>query len=173
MRNMKIILSLLLTGCIGNIYAQHDIKPTEQLTIEGAVKTPFMFQLKDAGNYPSKKIDSVRITNHLKQPRHTIKDLRVISVKDILAKVELTEASPKLLSEFYFVFTGSDNYKVVFSWNEIFNTVTGNNLYIVVDMDGKTGTAVADRIALLSPMDEATGRRFVKGLAKIVVKRVE
>lgn len=169
---MKYLLIVLI--CFpGKLYAQHDIKPTEQFTIEGLVKAPFTFHLKDAGSYASKKIDSVVITNHLKERRNSIKNLRAISVKDILAKVELTESQPKLLSEFYFVFIASDNYKVVFSWNEIYNTATGDNLYIITEKDGKAGEQVPDRIALLSPTDHATGRRFVKGLQKIEVRRVQ
>lgn len=170
---MKYLLLILLTGFTAELYAQHDIKPTEQFTIEGLVKTPFTFHLKDAAGYSSKKLDSVVITNHLKQPRGSIKNLRAILLKDILAKVELSESQPKLLSEFYLVCTASDNYKVVFSWNEIFNTATGNSVYIITEKDGKKGEEVPDRIVLLSPGDEATGRRFVKGLQKIIVKRAE
>lgn len=171
MLNMKIVFFLLLV--CSNIYAQHDIKATDQFTVEGAVKKSYSFTLKDANSYTSKSLDSIVISNHLKQRRGSIKNVRGILLKDVLAKVELNESSPKLLSEFYFVCTGSDGYKVVYSWNEIFNTATGNNIYIITEKDGQRGEAVPDRIAIICVTDDATGRRFVKGLAKIIVKRVE
>jgi hypothetical protein len=81
--------------------------------------------------------------------------------------------SPKILSEFYMVCIASDNYKVVFSWNELFNTEVGKHVIIITGENGKTGMELGDRIALLSSADDATGRRFVKGLKKIIVERVK
>jgi hypothetical protein len=170
---MKYILIVLLIGSGVNAYSQHDIKPTEQFTIEGLVKAPFTFQLKDASKYMSVRIDSVVIKNHLKERKGVVKNLRGILLKEILANVTIAQDQPKLLSEYYFVLVASDGYKVVFSWNEIFNTQTGEYLFIVTEKDGKSGEAVPDRIALMSPGDDATGTRFVKGLAKIIVKRAE
>lgn len=170
---MKYILIILLIGCGVNAFSQHDIKPTDQFTIEGLVKAPFIFQLKDASKYRSIRMDSVVIKNHLKERKGSVKNLRGILLKEILANVAIEQDQPKLLSEYYFVLVASDGYKVVFSWNEIFNTQTGEFVFIVTEKDGKSGEAVPDRIALLSPGDDATGRRFVKGLTKIIVKRVE
>ena len=81
--------------------------------------------------------------------------------------------TPKVLSEYYFVCIASDNYKAVFSWNEIFNNDTGKSVYIITEQDGKPATALDNRIALVSPKDQMTGRRYVKGLQKIVVERVK
>jgi len=78
-----------------------------------------------------------------------------------------------VLSEYYFVCIASDNYKVVFSWNEIFNSDTGKSVYIITAQDGKPATGLDNRIALVSPKDQMTGRRYVKGLQKIVVERVK
>ena len=36
---------------------------------------------------------------------------------------------------YYFTCIASDGYKVVFSWNELFNTVAGNTVYIVTSKD--------------------------------------
>jgi hypothetical protein len=75
-----------------------------------------------------------------------------------LSKVEIDSETPKLLSEYYFVCIASDNYKVIFSWNEIFNNDTGKSVYIIIAQDGKPATALDNRIALLSPNDQMTGR---------------
>ena len=94
-------------------------------------------------------------------------------MKDILNKVEIDSETPKLLSEYYFVCIASDNYKVVFSWNEIFNSATGKSVYIITSQDGKPASQLDNRIALISPKDQITGRRYVKGLQKIVIRRAE
>ncbi|MGZ8518349.1 MAG: hypothetical protein ACXWWD_13410 [Chitinophagaceae bacterium] len=77
------------------------------------------------------------------------------------------------MSEFYITCIASDNYKVVFSWNEIFNSDTGDQLLIITEGNGQKGDEMADSIALLSPSDRATGRRYVKGLQKIVIEQVK
>jgi len=98
--------------------------------------------------------------------------VKAVLLKDILDKVEIDSETPKVLSEYYFVCIASDNYKVVFSWNEIFNNATGKSVYIITSVDGKPASTSDSRIALVSPKDQMTGRRYVKGLQKIVVERV-
>lgn len=88
-----------------------------------------------------------------------------------MGKIEIDSENPKVLSEFYFICIASDNYKVVFSWNEIFNNELGKSIYILNGNDGKPASALDNRMALISPKDEMTGRRYVKGLQKIVVEK--
>ena len=65
----------------------------------------------------------------------------------------------------------SDGYKVVFSWNKIYNT--GNNFFIVTELEGKKLRELDQRIVFISTADLKTGRRYINGLTKIEVKRVE
>ena len=107
------------------------------------------------------------------QKKYTLNHLKGVLLKDILAKCDIEAGTPKELSEFYIICVASDNYKVVFSWNEIFNTKTGETVYVLTEVDGKPASSTNDRITLASSGDMATGRRFVKGLDKIIVERVK
>jgi len=51
-------------------------------------------------------------------------------LKDILDKAGI-DVSLKLLSEVYITCIASDNYKVVFSWNEIYNSTIGEKVMIL------------------------------------------
>ncbi|MFM7400213.1 MAG: molybdopterin-binding protein, partial [Bacteroidota bacterium] len=73
----------------------------------------------------------------------------------------------------YFVFVASDGYKVVFSWNEIYNTATGNQSFILTELKGSILANLEQRILFISTADEKTGRRYVKGLQRIEVRRAE
>lgn len=86
--------------------------------------------------------------------------------------MELNEESPKLFSEFFLTFIAADNYKVVYSWNEIFNSPIGENLFVITSRDNKKLKDMDERILVLTPIDFKTGRRHIKGLTKIVVERV-
>ena len=94
-------------------------------------------------------------------------------MKDIIDKAVIEVESPKLLSEYYITCIASDNYKVVISWIELYNSVVGESIIIITEADVKTANQLEDRIALLSAADKATGRRYVKGLQKIIIDRVK
>lgn len=165
------ILIFVLAGLSSS--AQEKIDPTDKFSVGGAVKNQLTVSLNDLKAYKTYNTDSVVITNHLLQKKHTIKNLQGVLLKDILDKAEIVSETPKVLSEFYIICIASDNYKVVFSWNEIFNTQTGGSVYILTGHDGKEAAATDDRITLISPNDKATGRRLVKGLQKIIVEKVK
>ncbi len=167
----KLILIFVLLAHLS--FAQKTIEKTDEIRITGKVKAEKVIKVADLSAYKNVKIKDVVITNHLGEKKGTARKLKGVLLKDILAGVEIQSESPKTLSEFYFVFTASDGYKVVFSWNEIFNTATGNNIYILTEKDGKTIKELEDRVLLLTTSDFMTGRRYVKGLAKIEVRRAE
>ena len=153
--------------------AQENISVTNSITIEGQIKKTIVLELSELKKFTTVSLDSVRITNHLMEYRKTIKNIKGVLLKDILGKMEFEVSSPKLMSEFYIVCMASDNYKVVFSWNEIFNNELGKQTLIITSADGMSAENRDDRIALLSPSDHATGRRYVKGLQKIIIQRVK
>ena len=171
---MRSILFLVLAFTVFSASAQKEnIPTTENFSIEGKVKKSLSLSLADLSSYKSYSIDSIVITNHLGERKSSLKKVKAVLLKDILDKVEIDAETPKVLSEYYLVCIASDNYKVVFSWNEIFNSDTGKSVYIITAQDGKPATTLDNRIALVSPKDQMTGRRYVKGLQKIVVERVK
>jgi len=170
---MKGLASLLFAFITFTAWSQKPELVTNEFVVTGQIKKEIKFTLADIEKYTSKPIADVVITNHLGEPRRIAKQLSGILVKDILKEMELSEESPKRFSEFYFTFIAVDNYKVVYSWNEIFNSPTGDNLFLITSQDGKKIKDMAERILILTPTDFKTGRRHIKGLSKIVVGRAE
>src|SRR6185295_15772245 len=140
--------------------AQKNIETTDRISLEGKVKTKLNFSLKDLDAFPSKHIDSIVIYNHLMEPRKTIRNIRGVLLKDLIDKAGIDNDNAKLLSEFYITCIASDNYKVVYSWNEVFNTANGDSIIIITEADGKKADQFSDRIAMLCAADKATGRRY-------------
>jgi hypothetical protein len=169
---MKTTALLLFALASVGVFAQEKGETTDQFNIEGLVKQQLVVNLTGLATYRTYSIDSVIIMSHLMQKKYTMKKLKGVLLKDILDKAGIQSPTPKSLSEYYIVCVASDNYKVVFSWNEIFNTKTGDSIYVLVEQDGKPASSGDDRIALISTSDLATGRRYVKWLKKIIVERV-
>ena len=156
-----------------NLAAQKTIEATNEFTVEGKVKNKLRFSIKDLPDYKAKHLDSVIIYSHLMEPRKTIRNIKGVLLKDIIDKAAIDAESEKLLSEYYITCIASDNYRVVLSWNELYNSIIGESIMIITEADGKSANQLEDRIALLSAADRATGRRYVKGLQKIVIERVK
>lgn len=166
-----IVPSLLFWSAV--LLAQKDIKPSDEFVVIGQVAHELKFTLADLEKMPSKNIEDIVITNHLGEPRGTAKNLKALPLKTLLNKIDFKAESPKTLSEFYLTFIATDNYKAVYSWNEIFNTATGDNIFLITEKDGKKLAEMPERILVITSSDLKTGRRNIKGLTKIVVSRSE
>ena len=169
---MKQLIILLFIGTGLAVSAQSKFTPTDQFSIEGKVQHPVVFTLAALDTFKTKSLPDVVITNHAGVVKNKLTGLKGVSLKDILSTISLQADSPRVFSEFYFVFVATDNYKIVFSWNEIFNTETGNNIYIVTEESGKKIKEMETRIPMICTSDFKTGMRDLKNLQKIIVERV-
>lgn len=168
---MKQILALIIILAGNSLLAQNEIKTTASFTITGEVKTDKIITIADFTKWKEQTIGDVIITNHLGEKKSEAKGLKGILLKEILQSVEIKSESPKVLSEYYFVCKATDGYKVVFSWNEIFNSKVGESVFIVTEKNGVSASKMNDSILLISPQDFKTGRRHVKSLSTIEIKR--
>jgi hypothetical protein len=168
---MRFILLLTLIFLLSTASGQEKVAPSEAFTVSGAVEKELTFRTTDIAAFPATSLPDVPITNHLGEPRGIAKGLKGVRVKDVLANLVIKAESPKVLSEFYLTFVATDGYTVVYSWNELFNSPTGENCYFITEKEGKPLAEMTERILVLTPTDFKTGRRHVKGLNRIVVAR--
>jgi len=170
---VKILLLALLVPAADKVFGQEKTTPTDSFVVKGLVKNHLSFSPGQPGQYKTQVLDSLVIYNHLLQKKRVIKNIKGVLLKDIIEKAGIDMNSPKLLSELYITCVAADNYKVVFSWNELFNTDIGNHVLVITALDGKPAKDSDDRIAIVSAADKATGRRFVKGLATVIIEQVK
>jgi hypothetical protein len=166
------IVIWMMLGCLST-RADQPVKPTTEFRITGSVKQEMHVTLDDLKNYPMRKIGDIVLTNQRGEVKDTVRNLGGVALKDMLQKVELLADRPRILNEFYFTCVASDGYKVVFSWNEIFNTEVGNSIYIVLEKEGVKAPDFPERILLVSGNDLKKGRRYIKNLSEIRVYRTE
>lgn len=168
---MKRIILLIFSfiGITG--YCQKNPGRTVSFVISGEVKRPVTITLNDLSKYAEVVIGDITITNHLGEKKSEQKSLKGILLKDVLQSAEINNESPKVLSEYYFQCKATDGYLVVFSWNELFNTSTGESVFLVTSKNGVAITDLEESILMISSKDYKTGRRYVKALSTIEVKR--
>jgi hypothetical protein len=169
---IKSLIAILFLACY-SVNAQRTATPSEALKIEGKIKAEKTFSIADLDAYPKAAIADQTLYNHKGEVKSTVKDMKGVLLKTVLESIEFDYDKPKELNELYFVFIATDGYKVVFSWNEIYNTEVGNSFYIVTEMEGKKMKDMDQRILFISTADLKSGRRYIKALEKIQIKRVE
>jgi len=153
-------------------FAQYGTQ-THQFTITGQVKTESVITMDSLNSYPLKTIGDIKVTDHTGAFKHQDDELKGVLLKDILNHSQWAASSPKLFSRFYFTCVGSDGYKVVYSWNELFNTPVGDNVYIILEKNGVKADKLPASLQMTSMLDFKTGRRYLHNLDKIVVSQVE
>ena len=170
---MKLFLTLCLAVLTNGLFAQKQTLTTDYIQIFGLVDSSFSISFETIAKQKPVKIGNFKVTNHLGEFKKEYKRLKGVPLLPILGKVKIHTKSPKELSEYYFVFLASDGYTVVFSWNEIFNTPIGQSLYIATEADGKPLSDSPERVLMIAAKDFRTGRRHIKGLSSIEVRRAE
>ena len=145
--------------------------PSESFTISGDVLKAETIDIAKLSTYVQVHLDSLRIYTHDMQPKGLMKDINGVLLKDILSAIPFNNENPKVLSEYYIECLATDGYIVLFSWNEIFNSETGRHVMIITNKNRTNANLLDDRIALITPTDQATGRRYVKWLNRIIIRR--
>src|ERR1700712_918947 len=164
----KLFLIFLLYSTVS--FAQEaPLKPTHSFTISGQVKKESVITMDSLNSYALKEIGDIKVTNHVGDFKHKDDKLKGVLLKDILSHSELAANSPKLYSQFYFTCTGIDGYKVVYSWNELFNAPVGEQVYILMEKNGIKADKMPESLQMASMLDFKTGRRYLHNLDKIVV----
>ncbi len=165
-----VIVALLLASKL--IVAQQNLIATDKFNITGKVKKEMQITLDNLKHYRTTNLNNVNTSCSPKKEEKT-EVVKGVLIKDILDSVAFAYNSPKELNEFYFVFVASDGYRLVYSFNEIYNTETGKNLFIALNMDGKDITEMDNRILVLTLSDIKSGKRNMKGLSEIIVRKAE
>jgi hypothetical protein len=165
----KIVFGLLFFQFSAALFAQ---KPTDEINISGLIEKPAKITYAELLQSPTVALGDFKVTNHAGEFRREYKNVKGVALLDFLQKINITAPTPRQLSEYYLVFKASDDYTVVYSWNEIFNTDTGKTLFVVTEADGQSYAESKERILLITTKDYKTGRRHVKGLSSIEIKRL-
>ena len=170
---MKKLLFIAILFSTSTAFAQTKLPPTIKFAITGKVKKESVITLDSLKQYTIKDLGDIKVTDHLGNFKHQDDKLKGVLLKDVLSHTIFAVTSPKLLSTVYFVCTASDGYKVVYSWNELYNTSVGDNVFVIMEKNGVKIDKLPESIQMTSYTDYKTGRRYLHYLDKIVVHVVE
>jgi hypothetical protein len=166
---MHKILPLLAAVLIGfTSFCQEKIPPTNHFKVKGKVSNALTFSDSSIKAYKVQALGEITTVNSKGEAKSIRKEVKGILLKTILEKAQIDEAKSHEFVSYYFVLLGSDGYKSVLSYSEVFY---GGTVYLVTESEGKDWKEMEDRIEILILLPGGKGRNVMKGLTEIKVEK--
>ena len=146
---------------------------TQALTIGGRVKLSLTLSPEALKAFPIQTPSEIAVKGRKGETLRVLKGYSGVRLIDLLDKATLVAADPNDLKKTIVVAIASDDYKAVFSWNELYNTSVGEGVLVLYAKEGKPLGDDEGRIALISINDIGTGPRHVRWLKDIQVRKID
>ena len=145
---------------------------SETLTISGLVENKLTLTVADLRRLPTGHVGELPVICQSGANRGKLENLKGVLLRDILEKAVVVSKSHNDVKKMAIISTATDDYKVVFSWSEIFNSPLGDGVMVFFEKDGLPLGDEEGRIAMVSVKDIRTGPRHVKWLKGIEVRKI-
>lgn len=161
-----------LPAYAGDQPAKPSIFVTQQITVAGAIEQPLTLSVKDLRTFPPQQIGEVRVVCQSGADKGKLENVKGVRLTDILDRAKIKAPGHNDVKKMIIVATASDDYKVVFSWSELYNSPLGEGVLVYFEKQGAPLGDDEGRIAMVSSKDLRTGPRHVKWLKRIEVKKI-
>ena len=143
------------------------------LRITGRVRKPFEIGMKELRSMQAQEIQDIPVICGTGTPKGNIGYFKGVLLGDMIRKADVLNEEHNDTKKMFIVASADDGYKVVFSWQEIFNTAVGGGVMIIIERDGTVFDGIQHPLELISAEDYFTGARYVKGLRNIELAMVQ
>ncbi len=175
---LALILGLSLAGLAP---AAHAAEPsssagtafvTQQITVTGLIEHPLTLSVADLRKFPPQQVGEVRVVCQSGADVGKLQNLKGVRLTDILDKADIKAPLHNDVKKMVVIASASDDYKVVFSWSELYNSALGEGVIVFFEKDGKPLDDDEGRVAMVSAKDTRTGPRHVKWLKNLEVRKI-
>jgi hypothetical protein len=139
------------------------------LRVTGRVANPLMLKMAEIRDMEGEEFRDLFIVCSTGEPRDNIQRCRGVLIEKIIQRADALKEEHNDTKKMFIVATADDGYKVVFSWQEIFNTQIGGGVAVLTERDGRPLGETRDRIDLISAQVYYAGSRYVRDLRHIEV----
>ena len=172
--------AVFLTAAValaGNVVAAGDAADrskdaSDLVTISGAVEHTLKLGVADLRAFMPQQVMEIPVASHTNTGTAKFASVRGVLLRDLLERAAVISNSHNDVKKMAIIAEATDGYKVVFSWNEVFNTSVGEGVIVFFERDGKPLDEGEGQIAMVSAKDIRTGPRHVKWLKAIEVRKV-
>lgn len=107
------------------------------------------------------------------EPKGKIGNCRGVLLAELINLAEVVVREHNDTKKMIVVVASDDGYKTVFSWQEIFNSINGEGILVILEKDGQSLYQGNGEVDLISSRDHLTGPRYVRRLKTIEIIMVE
>jgi len=173
----KHVFLILALSIVTMLVSQAQVKSdsgfvTESVTVKGKIKNSMVLTVESLQKMKVVNGKGVNIICQSGEHKKTIKSFKAVLLRDIIDSASVLMDRKKDRGKFVIVVTASDNYKVIFSYNELYFGAAGNNIYVAFEENGKALTEEG-KIIIFCSSDKVSGPRHVKWVQTIEVKEIE
>ncbi len=143
------------------------------LRICGRVTTPLVLDIEGLRSMESAQADDLPMICGNGDPKGCMGRCRGVLLADIINRAEILITGHNDTRQMFLIAASDDGYKVVFSWQEIFNTPTGEGIMVLLEKDGRSLYDEYGAVDLVSARDFLTGPRYVRRLRSVEIVLVE
>lgn len=144
-------------------------QPSQSLTVSGNVATKLVLDVAALSKREPSQVLAVPLADKEGNPASMVRGIRL---RDLLEEAKLVTQDHHTLKKTVVIARAVDGYKVVFSWSELFNSLTGESVLVLFERDGNPLAKDEGPIALISAKDLRTGPRHVRWLKEVEVRQV-
>jgi len=149
-----------------------EVRNGSVVQINGRVRKPLLVSMEELCKMESEVLEDLFVVCGSGDPRGSIGSCRGVLLEDLIRKADVIKEEHDDTKKMFLVASAADGYKVVFSWQEIFNSPVGGGVLILFEKDGEPLDHERKRVDLISAQDIFMGSRYVKGLNNIEVAMV-
>lgn len=170
-KHVQLLLVLALTASPSTAQAKPDNPTSKTVTISGLVEKPFTITTASIKLMKITEQKNSAIVCDSGETRKTLKTYKGILLRDILDSAKVILPNPRQRGEYSVFIRSTDNYSVLFSYNELYYGTAGDNTWLIFEENGKPIDKDGAFVVFCSS-DKATGPRHVKWVNGIEVSKV-
>lgn len=145
---------------------------TESVHVSGKINNSMVLTVESLRGMKVINGKGATITCSSGEHKKVLKTFKAVLLKDIIDSASVIIDRKKDRGKFIVVVTASDQYTVVFSYNELYYGTAANNIYVMFEENGKPLTEEGKMIVFCSS-DTISGPRHVKWVKSIEVKEIQ
>ena len=140
------------------------------LAVTGRVKTPLTLGMDELRRMDIVETDDVMIICGEGDPKESLGKCKGVLLTDIVNLTEVIAPEHNDTKKTYLVAISEDGYKTLFSWQELYNSATGEGVLVIFEKEGRPLYENHSSADLISVMDILPGPRWVKNIRRIEIK---
>ncbi|MEJ2661730.1 MAG: hypothetical protein P8Z73_13545 [Desulfobacteraceae bacterium] len=149
--------------------SQDGVEESKAIQIVGRVRQPLVVHAQELSQMASEELNELPIFCGTGDPKGSISSCRGVLLENVISMAEVIKEEHNDTKKMFIVVSAEDGHKIVFSWQEIFNTPIGGGVMILIEKNGRSLCEKDGDLELISAEDYYTGSRYVKKLRKIEV----